>query len=166
MNWIFQHWINRINNDGIIEWHRPLVSKNHGEKWRRNRISAIAVATTTSAFVLGIFLASFDWNTRSSSRRPAWETRKHPSDSLRSSRYDSGLSLSPLEPWHKRRRCRQERERERERETFSSTSMTKSGSANRKRNEITKDKLLAHEKELEKTRHARDRKARGSYVNR
>ena len=26
--------MNRMNNDGIIEWHQPLVSNNHGEKWR------------------------------------------------------------------------------------------------------------------------------------
>ena len=60
------------------------------------------------AFILGIFLASFDWSTRSSSRRPARETKKKPSP--RPSRYDSGLSLSFLEQ-HKRRRRRQERDK-------------------------------------------------------
>ena len=31
--------MNRMNNDGIIEWYWPLVSTNHGEKWRRNSSS-------------------------------------------------------------------------------------------------------------------------------
>ena len=132
MNWIIQLWMNRMNNDGIIEWHQPLVSNNHVAKWRRNRSCTISAANCNLRLRIRPWHL-FDWSTRSSSRRPAWETRKHPSP--RPSKYDSGLSLSFLEQ-HKRRRRRQERKRE----TAGSTSMmATSVSANQKRNEITKE---------------------------
>ena len=94
MNWIFQHWMNRMKNDGIIEWHRPLVSNNHGEKWRRNRSSWLPShrspllpwarwfpprSSSLACFFFFFFfnsVASFDRSTRSSSRHPAWETKK------------------------------------------------------------------------------------------
>ena len=48
--------MNRMNNDGIIEWHRPLVSNNYGEKWRRNRSSWLLSPETLCSHEPGDFL--------------------------------------------------------------------------------------------------------------
>ena len=147
--------MNRMNNDGIIEWHRPLVSNNHGEKWRRNRSSTISAATATSAFefVFGIFsieipdrrlvdLHERQENTRllvrpdmtQGSRFLSWSNTNDVDVGRRQKE-----KLSAQHPWW-----------------LPLVQQTESETRSRK-------KLLAHEKEFEKT--ALDRKARGSYVN-
>ena len=151
--------MNRMNSDGIIEWHRPLVSNNHGEKWRQNRSSGISAATATSAFefVLGIFS---EFSIEVPDRRlVALHERQENThllvrpDMTRGSRFLSWSNTNTATSAGER-----EREREREREKPSAqhpwwlplVQQTESETRSWK-------KLLAHEKEFEKT--ALDRKS-------